>query len=118
MNLRTIAPYHMIHGSQASLGLRDSVFWNKDTNSSSPLKPVSENDITESAARTDSQSPHSSMSSDGLIPMKQQDGQYKWVTNDQPVRKKSTKRVGSVREQAGVNVSNVNNFTGESPERM
>lgn len=103
---------------KSSLGLRDSVFWNKDTNSSSPLKPVSENDITESAARTDSQSPHSSMSSDGLIPMKQQDGQYKWVTNDQPVRKKSTKRVGSVREQAGVNVSNVNNFTGESPERM
>ncbi|CDO93230.1 unnamed protein product [Kluyveromyces dobzhanskii CBS 2104] len=102
---------------KSSLGLRDSVFWSKDTSNSSPLKTVSEN-VVPGSTTNETQSPHSSMSSDGLIPLKQQDGQYKWVTNEVPIRKKSSKRIGSVREQAGVNVSNVNHLAGESPERM
>lgn len=58
------------------------------------------------------------MSSDDLIPMKQEDGRYKWVENDRPVRKHSTKRVGSVRQQVGVDIRNANQFAGESPERI
>lgn len=102
---------------KSSLGLRDSVFWSKDQ-SSSPLKTVSEDSARSAEEKLKSESAHSSMSSDDLIPMKQEDGRYKWVENDRPVRKHSTKRVGSVRQQVGVDIRNANQFAGESPERI
>lgn len=102
---------------KSSLGLRDSVFWSKDQ-SSSPLKTVSEDSARSAEEKIKSESAHSSMSSDDLIPMKQEDGRYKWVENDRPVRKHSTKRVGSVRQQVGVDIRNANQFAGESPERI
>lgn len=102
---------------KSSLGLRDSVFWSKDQ-SSSPLKTVSEDSARSAEEKIKSESAHSSMSSDDLIPMKQEDGRYKWVENDRPVRKHSTKRVGSVRQKVGVDIRNANQFAGESPERI
>lgn len=102
---------------KSSLGLRDSVFWSKDQ-SSSPLKTVSEDSARSAEEKLKSESAHSSMSSDDLIPMKQEDGRYKWVENDRPVRKHSTKRVGSVRQKVGVDIRNANQFAGESPERI
>lgn len=102
---------------KSSLGLRDSVFWSKDQ-SSSPLKTVSEDSARSAEEKIKSKSAHSSMSSDDLIPMKQEDGRYKWVENDRPVRKHSTKRVGSVRQKVGVDIRNANQFAGESPERI
>lgn len=107
---------------KSSLGLRDSVFWSKD-NQPAMLQVVDENSdkFKRVSSSTQSpkfpQSPHSSLSSDGFIPVKQNNGNYKWVPNDQPVRKKSTKRLGSVTENGGVNIGNANLIEGEEPER-
>lgn len=101
---------------KSSLGLRDSAFWTRDSNANRPSsQPIDERD--EDSQYENEKSTHTSVSSDEFIPVKQEDGNYKWVPNERPVRRTSTKRLVTVSGNYGVNVGNADSIKGEEPER-
>ncbi|KAL3231781.1 Axial budding pattern protein 2 [Nakaseomyces bracarensis] len=110
---------------KSTLGLRDSVFMgglkNKHSMMGATGKLPSKNSLSSDpvleAPSEKTPTTVSSSSTDDFVPIKNGTN-YEWVSKSSPNRKPSEKRFVDVSTKSNINVSQVQNFEGHSPEHI
>lgn len=110
---------------KSTLGLRDSVFMGGIKNKHSlmgatgkiPSKDSLSSNIVLEAHSEKTPTTVSSSSTDDFVPIKN-GANYEWVSKNSPNRKPSEKRFVDVSTRSNVNVSQVEDFEGHSPEHI